>query len=343
MVRLKDIAERADVSVMTVSKALRDARDISAATKARIQLLARQMGYVPDSMAQGLRSRTTKLLGLVISAMTNPVFARTVLAIEERAHALGYDLILAHTLNETEREESCLRRLLSRRVDGLLIFPVYRLIPSSRIYEELRLRGTPTVILGQTAPFCSGFTNVETDDLNASYSATRHLIELGHKQIAYFTGPPASPAAAERLDGYRRALREARIESDDRLVFTAGSTIEEGQRAAAQMLEEHSAVTAVQTFNDLVAIGAGTLFLERGMRIPRDISLVGFGNILISEHFRVPLTTVRQPKHRLGIAAMEAMAKLLRHETVEPSRLSAEIVVRSSTSPPGKENSADPS
>jgi DNA-binding LacI/PurR family transcriptional regulator len=334
MVRLKDIAERANVSVMTVSKALRNASDISAATKARIKLLAQEMGYVPDSMAQGLRNRTTKLLGLVISAITNPEFARTVLAIEEGAHERGYDLILAHTLNQTAREEACLRRLLSRRVDGMFIFPVYRLAPASAMYEELKQRGTPTVILGKAPPFCSGFPSVETDDLNASYAAARHLIELGHKRIAYFTGPPGSPSAAERLEGYRRALREAHLEIDDNLVFTAGSTIEEGGKTAAQLLREQPSVTALQTFNDLVAIGAGSFLLDHGINIPRDLSVVGFGNILISEHFRVPLTTVRQPKYRLGVAAIEAMFKLIRHEPAEARRLSAEIVVRSSTAPP---------
>src|SRR5476651_296847 len=113
MVRLKDIAKHIGVSVMTVSKALRDAPDVSAATKAKIKSLAAQMGYVPDSSAQGLRTRTTKLFGLVISATTNPVFSRVVLAIEERAHELGYDVLLAHTLNNPDREEACIRRLLS--------------------------------------------------------------------------------------------------------------------------------------------------------------------------------------------------------------------------------------
>src|SRR5262245_28493851 len=110
MVRLKDIALRAGVSVMTVSKALRDEPDVSAATKTRVKLLAQQMGYVPDSTAQGLRTRTTKIFGVIISAMTNPIFARLVLALEERAHQLGYDILLAHSLNIAEREEACIRR-----------------------------------------------------------------------------------------------------------------------------------------------------------------------------------------------------------------------------------------
>jgi DNA-binding LacI/PurR family transcriptional regulator len=334
MIRLKDIAQRAGVSIMTVSKVLRDAPDISPATKARVRQLAEQMGYMPDSVAQGLRNRTTKLFGVVISATTNPVFARVLMAIEEKAYALGYDVILAQSMNTVEREDQLVRRLLSRRVDGLFINPVYRLDPTAAIYEELRRRNTPTVILGHRAPFCDNFVNVESDDLAASYSGTKHLLELGHKRIAFFIGAPAAPSSHERLEGYRRALREANIEPDDNLVFKAGSTTEEGEGAALQMLNEAPKATAVQTANDLVAIGAATIFLNQGIRIPQDLSVVGFGNIMISEYFRVPLTTVRQPKFRLGVAAMESMARLLRGEHPENKRLRAELVVRQSSGPP---------
>ncbi len=334
MVRLKDIAARANVSVMTVSKALRDEPDISAATKTRIKALAAEMNYVPDSIAQGLRNRTSKLFGLVISTMTNPVFSRMVLAIEERAFELGYDVVLAHTLNLPEREETHIRRLLSRRVDGIFIVPVYRLSPKAPVYEELRRRAVPTVILGHPAPFCADFTNVESDDLQGSYKATRHLLELGHKRIAFFSGHTASPAAQERFEGYRRALRESEIEMDDKLIFNSGNTLEEGESAALQMLDEMPHVTAVQANNDLVAIGAANVFLNQGIKIPEDISIVGFGNILTAEFFRVPLTTVRQPKARLGTAAVESMIKLLNGEKPANKRLPAELVIRKSTAAP---------
>jgi len=335
MVRLKDIAAQAGVSVMTVSKVMRDAPDISAATKVRVRALAEQMGYTPDSVAQGLRNKTTKLFGLVISAVTNPVFARVVMAIEERAHELGYDVILAQSLSLPEREHAVVRRLLSRRVDGLFITPTYRLDSSAPIYEELLKRGTPTVLLGHRAPFCEHFVNVETDDISASFTATKHLLDLGHKRIAFFAGPPAAPSSHERIEGYRRALRDANIEPDDKLIFNAGGTIEEGEKAALQMLQEAPGATAVQAVNDLVAIGAANVFLSQGLKIPQDLSLVGFGNILVSEHFRVPLTTIRQPKLRLGTAAMDSMLKLLNGTRLATKRLGAEIVIRqSSASPP---------
>jgi len=334
MVRLKDIAQVVGVSVMTVSKALRDEPDVSAATKARIKALAQQMGYVPDSSAQGLRTKTTKLLGLVIPATTNPIYARMVFAIEERAHELGYDVLLAQTENKPEREDACLRRLLSRRVDGLFITPVYRFEAEARIYQEILARQVPTVLLGQPGPFCKSFVSIEIEDLVASYNATKHLIGLGHKKIAYLTGPPAAPWAHERFEGYRRALREVNIEVDDKLVFQSGNTIEDGTKAALQMLNEDCHPTAIMAVSDLVAIGCAETLLQQGIKIPGDVSLVGFGNILAAEFYRVPLTTISQPKFRLGIAAIEALMSLIQGKIIQPKRLAAELVPRQSTAPP---------
>ena len=334
MVRLKDIAERAGVSIMTVSKALRGEPDVSPKTRAQVKQLAQEMGYVPNSAAQGLRSRTSKLFGVVISSITNPIFTRVVRAIEEHAHEAGYDLIITHTFNNPEREEINIRRLLSRHVDGFFISPVYRIENEARIYQELLTRGTPTVLLGHPAPFCNAFPAVSPDDLLAGYNITKHLLGLGHKRIAFLTGRLVAPWAQERLEGYRRALREAGLDVDERLVFTAGSTIEDGAKAGLQILNENCDATAVQAVNDLVAVGCANAFLQQGLKIPRDISVVGFGNILVSELFRVPLTTARQPKFRLGVAAVETMFKMLRRDRVESRRLPAELVVRESTATP---------
>jgi LacI family transcriptional regulator len=334
MIRLKDIAKHAGVSVMTVSKVLRDASDISAATKARVKLIAQQMGYVPDSTARCLRTRTSRFLGVIISSIANPVVSRVLLAIEERAHELGYEIILAQTLNREEREEACIQRLLSRRVDGLFISPVYRLRPDAPVYQRLQARGTPVVILGHSAPFCRQFANVETDDLQASQASTQHLLKLGHKQIAFFCGPQAAPWSQERFEGYRRALREADLPVEDRLIFQAGGSIEDGAKAALQFINESTQATAIQAANDLIAIGCADTFLNQGIKIPDHISIVGFGNVLTSEYFRVPLTTIREPKYRLGIAAMDTMVKLLQGERPPNKRLPAEFIPRQSTAAP---------
>ena len=331
MVRLKDIAERAGVSVMTVSKALRNAPDVGAGTGLRIKQLAQQMGYVPDSSAQGLRTRRTRLFGLLIPSISNPIFSRIVLALEEHAFQLGYDVLVAHTLDEPEREETCLRRFLSRRVDGLFISPVYRMGSEAPIYRELAAQRVPTVLLGHPAPFCNQFYNVEADDLLGSYFLTQHLLKLGHKRIAFLAGPQATPWNQERFEGYRRALREAGQDVEDKLVFQAGLGLEDGAKAAAQMINEACEATAIQAVNDMVAVGCAEVFLKQGVKIPEELSVAGFGNTLLAEHFRVPLTTVGQPKYRLGRAAVELMQKLLQGEPAESKRLSAELVARASS------------
>lgn len=336
MVRLVDIAAKVGVSVMTVSKALRDQPDVAAKTRSRIKAAAQEMGYVPDSSAQSLRTRATKIFGLVIPSTTNPIFARMVYALEERCQELGYDLLLTHTHNKIEREGMCIRRLLARRVDGIFVTPVYRMESDARIYRELAASNTPTVLLGSPGPFCTQFVSVQTDELPASYAVTKHLLELGHQRIAYFTGPLPAIWAQERYEGFRRAHREAGLEVDDALIFHAGSTIEDGAKAALQFANERCNATAIQAANDLVAIGCASTLLQQGLRIPQDYSLAGFGNILVAEYFRIPLTTVRQPKFRLGIAAMELMQQLLQGQTVESRRLPAELIVRDSTARPTK-------
>lgn len=334
MVRLVDIAARVGVSVMTVSKALRDQPDVAAKTRNLIKATAKEMGYVPDSSAQSLRTRATKLFGLVVPSTTDPVFYRLIYAVEERARESGYDVLLCHTHDKIEREELCIRRLLARRVDGIFVAPVYRMESTGKIYQALTASKTPTVVLGSPAAFCNQFPCVQTDELPASQAVTRHLLELGHRRIAYFTGPLPALWAQERYEGFRRAHREANLEVDDALVFHAGSTIEDGAKATLQFANEKCAATAIQAANDLVAIGCVETLQQQGLRIPQDLSVAGFGNGLLAKHFRVPLTTARQPKYRMGIVAVEMMLQLLQGKAVENRRLPAELVPRASTAAP---------
>ena len=333
MVRLKDIAAAAGVSVMTVSKAIRDKPDLATGTKVRLRALASAMGYVPDAAATGLRNKKTRLLGLVIPTPTDPIYSRVLVALEEYAHQWGYDILLGHSLGKVEREEAVVRRFLARRIDGLLIVPVYRMSHSSVVFDDLRKQKIPVVLLGPSAPFCEGFSSVETDDLAASALMTRHLIELGHKRIIFLAGPMNAPWASDRLEGYRRAHREAGFPVDDQLVFSAGATVGEGSAAALHFIQENPGATAIQAVNDLVAIGAGDTLLNQGIRIPQDLSLVGFGNVLISEFFRVPLSTVRQPKFRLGAVAMDLLQERLLGQVTKSVRLPAELVIRASSGP----------
>jgi LacI family transcriptional regulator len=221
--------------------------------------------------------------------------------------------------------------MLSRRADGLFISPVYRIGDQAPIYQELLARKVPTVLLGHTAPFCQHFSNVESDDLLGGYALTRHLLKLGHKRIAFLTGPAGTPWTQERFEGYRRALRESGMDVDDKLVFQAGRTMEEGAKAALQLIAEGCDATAIQAINDLVAAGCAEVLLKQKLKIPEDISITGFGNTMLSEYFLVPLTTVSQPKYRLGLAAVEAMVRLLKGERAESKRLPTELITRASS------------
>lgn len=334
MVSLKDIAARTGLSLMTVSKALRDAPEVAATTRERVKQVAAELGYVPNTLARALRTRTTKFFGLLLPTITNPFHARIVVAIEERAFGMGYDVILAHSLGLVEREDACLERFVSRGVEGVFLAPVYRLAAESRGCRLLLERQIPTVILGPVAQFCQTFPNVETDDLHGSYELTRHLLELGHRRILFLAGPTGSPVARERLEGYRRALRDAEIEVDDRLILVAGSTTDDGTQAGQQLLAEPTDATAIQAVNDQVAVGCAHVLLAHGIRIPADLSLGGFGNIAMGEHFRVPLTTVHQSKFKLGQAAMDAMMALKQGQRPDTTRLPTRLIVRESTAPP---------
>lgn len=335
MVRLKDIAEQLGVSLMTVSKALRDAKDIAPETKARVKLKADELGYVVNLAAQGLRYRKSYLLGLVIPSLANPVFARMVSAIEERAEAERYGVLLAQTHNYAEREDAALERLLERRVDGVLVWPVVRQNSHSPGFQRLKARGTPVVVLGpRVANFMADFLSIAGEELEGSQRVTQHLLQLGHLRIAYLCGPSLAVWAQERYEGYKRGLRDGGLEVEDSLVFQAGATIEDGAKAALQMIHESCRATAIQCANDLVAIGCGETLLKQGLRIPEDFSLAGYGNTMVAEHFRTPLTTVRQPKARLGVTAVEALLKLMAGERPPVSRLPAPLVIRASTAAP---------
>lgn len=179
----------------------------------------------------------------------------------------------------------------------------------TRGYREVQASRIPVVLLGSPAAFCSQFVSVQSEELAASFAATQHLLELGHTRIAYFTGPLPAIWAQERYEGFRRAHREAGLDVDDRLVFHAGSSIEDGAKAALQFINEKCDATAIQAVNDLVAIGCAETLAPQGLRIPDDLSLVGFGNDRAAEHFRVPLTTINQPKFRLGHAAVDVMQR----------------------------------
>ena len=185
---------------MTASKALRDKPDVAPGTQSQDQAYSHQMGYVPDRCGQYLRGRRTYLIGICAPTAADPTVTPTIAAIHEFVYGLAYDLMLTTTQNSAEREEAAISRMIGGQVEGLFIIPTYRPAPEAPAYLQLTESQIPTIVPGETAQFCHGFVNVQGDDLAASQAVTRHLSALGHKLIAFLTGPLSEPWAEERLE-----------------------------------------------------------------------------------------------------------------------------------------------
>lgn len=336
MVRLADIAKAAGVTTMTASRALRNTPHVAAATRHRIQQLAKQMGYVPDFTARSLRTRSQQLLGLIVPNLDDPVFSRLMASINDRALEAGYDLLIAQSMGQIEREQKAVRHFLARRVDAMMIAPVFRPAHKVELYEELQQRGVKVLVMGAPPAFAGAFPYLEPDDIEGARQATLHLVGLGHRRICYLAGPPVQCTSLRRFEGFRKALRESGLDVRDELVFSAGWSIADGEHAALLMLQERANPTAILAAHDWAAVGAARTLLRQGLRVPEDISIVGFGNTPLAENFGIPLTTVRQPKTSWGELAVETVLRMIQGEKVPSRSIPTELLVRESTSAPAK-------
>jgi LacI family transcriptional regulator len=334
MATLKDIASTLNLSTMAVSKALRDAPDISAATKARVQAEAKRRHYVPNRAAQNLRLQRTGLIGVVVPQINHTFYSNLVWGIERQAEALGLQMILAHSLDRPEQEMQEVQKLIARQIEVLLLVPAVRWQNRLATLEMLRTSRTPTVLLENYPAGAENFPGVRwvvSDDRHGGHLATAHLLERGHREILFLAGPNGSSSSAGRFSGYQRALAEAGIEYTDARVFLAGRDIESGSAAMAQALSEKVPCTAVVAHNDSVAIGAIDTLHKQGFRVPEDVSVVGFGDGLLAENFRVPLTTIRAPKTEMGETGLRLARELQAGTAAEARELPVEIMVRAST------------
>ena len=306
MATLKDIASSLNLSVMAVSKALRDAPDIGEKTKERVRLEAKRLGYIPNHMARSLRGGLTQMLGVVLPALNDPYAANILRGLDEEASARSYHLLVAGSGDNVAMELSAVFRMMERRVEAVFIYPLVRMQQRSVLLDAAAQHDVPIIFLhhypANTAQYAkAGWLTV--DSQKGSEMATRYLIERGHRSILYLSGPPSSSSAAEHMTGYRRALAAAGIPYEDDKVFLAGMDIEQGREAMARALAEESKFSAVVCGSDPVAIGAIDLLKKQGYKVPEDVSVVGFGDGLLAANYSIPLTTVRHPQVDLGKAA----------------------------------------
>jgi DNA-binding LacI/PurR family transcriptional regulator len=306
-ITIADVARQAGVSTATVSRVLAGLGGARPATRARIEGIARDLGYRPSAVARSLKMRTTRTLGLVVTSIENPYFPQLVRAVEDAAHREGYALLLCNA-EDVDRKAFYLDLLVDRRVDGVVI-------AASGLGEvdraRLRAARLPIVLVNTVARGLH-LPSVVSDNRAGGRLAGDHLISLCHRSIGVLTAGPQNADAPLRLAGVRDAARRAGLDPQ-RLPVTIGEPgVAGGEAAMAEMLERSPGVTAIVAYNDLVAIGAMRALRARGRRVPRDVSIVGFDDVDLATYLDPPLTTIAQSTADLGRIAVGRLVDLLR-------------------------------
>jgi LacI family transcriptional regulator len=323
-----DVAGRAGVSAATASRVLSgSAHAVSVGTRRRVLAAARGLGYLPNMLARSLLTRETSAVGVLVPDVSNPYYAVILRGIEDAAGETGRAVILCNTDRRPDKLRSYLRTLLERRVDGLIVAG-----GAIRRADLAHLRGAPPVVVvgRHDVPFPS----VRVDNVRAAMAATRHLIDLGHRRIACLAGPPASSTAVDRLAGYRRALLSSglAVRPDD--VVTAEFSLDGGRRGAERLYARDDPPTAVVAGSDQMAIGVLRALHERGLRVPDDVSVVGFDDSPLAACTIPALTSVAIPMYEIGRGAMGLLLRLLQGGRAASVAMPAELRVRETTAPP---------
>ncbi len=324
-VSIKDIAKAAGVSPSTVSRALNDHPHIRDETKLLIHNLAKQMGYVPSGLARSLVARRTATIGVAITDLADPYYARLMLGIEAAAAGHHYQVVLSSYYRDATRELAIVRDFHMRRVDGIIV-------TGSEIEEAYH----PTenhffmpVVLINRPNYCH---SVSVDRLLGAQKIVEHLIELGHRRIAHITEGAKFRAKSRRLQGYVAALTKHQLEVDGNLIVDGDGGISGGLQAAPGLLDLAEPPTAIFCFNDLTAIGAINALRQRGYDVPQAVSVAGYDDLEMAAYYHPALTTVRQHTFQLGQSAVNMLLKLIQGEAeVSPVMLVPELVIRQST------------
>lgn len=328
-VTLRDIAERTGFSINTVSHALKNKTDISKETRELIQKTAQEMGYIGNASASFLRSGISKTIAIILGDISNPHFSIMVREIENYIRGLGYTPFILNTEEDEEIEYRAILSAAQKNVDGVILCPVQR---SRNNILFLQKTGIPFVLIGRR------FTDLDTDyvvcdDENGGYIAARYLLELGHRDILFLNAPLHISSSAERLHGFHRAFLEKGAPYHPDLVYSGSAQSGGWGQVLEAALKRHPSVTAVLSFSDLIAWEAVLALNQLGLRVPKDISVMGFDNIQSRFHFPVLLTTVSSSKRTMATAAAELLLQKIQGEAHEQIILPTKLIVRESTQP----------
>jgi LacI family transcriptional regulator len=328
---MSDVARKARVSLMTVSRVINNKGDVSPETRQRVLKVIDSLGYRPSGIARSLATRETTTIGLVVPDVSNPFFAEVTRGVEQLAYSRGYHVFLCNTEEDPQREVAVIQSLEEKRVDGLILC-------SSRL-EEAELTGIiaalPAVVLVNRSLDAATRESVDTvnlDDERGGRIAAQHLIQSGHRQIGFLAGPPTSYSGAGRRKGFLAALQEAGIRVADGWVSPCQPSVEAGYEGARSLLTEYPELTALYCYNDLVAVGVLQACKELRRRVPQDLAIVGNDDIPAAAFVSPTLTTCRVPRYELGARAVNALLERLRDCPRDCSQiiLQPELVVRES-------------
>lgn len=331
-VRLKDIARDLGVSLITVSKALRGAEDISEETRQRVLKRMAELNYRPNMMARGLASGKSFIVGLVVPDLLHPFFAEFAKSLNGVLRKHNYGLILASSEEDPEIEQQEIRTVLARGVDALLIASCQSTLQGFYGIEDQR---TPFILVDRDFPRLRAHF-IGTDDYAAGLMATKHLLSTGKRRIAHISAPELGPGA-DRLRGYKDALKECGLPVRPRDIISNARVEELGEDSGYQgmrkLLQSRPLPDAVFCYNDLTAIGAIHATLDVGLSVPSDIAFVGCGNVRYSDYLQVPLSSIDQVTSELGARAGTLALELISNPSSSPQhiRIEPRLVVRASS------------
>lgn len=303
---LKEIAETLGISITTVSKALKNYSDVSAKTKKTVIALAEELNYTPNSFAVNLRTKESKTIGLIIPEVVHHFFSNVINGIIAEAEKEGYLVIILQSNESLELEKKQVALLINKRVDGIIMSLSNESNNDLHIKEILR-KEIPFVQFDKISKLIPS-SKVIINDRKAAMEAVQHLIDKGCKKIAHIRGPENPQNAIDRFLGYKSALEKNGIVYDSKLVYTCTYvTFEEGIEFAKQIIEEHPDVDGIFVITDLVAVGVLAYFNEKGIRVPKQIAVIGFSNWFMSQVITPKLSTVDQPSYEMGVTAFNVL------------------------------------
>jgi len=325
-VTISDIARKADVSASTVSRVLSGTVKVSEEKREAVLNAVSDLNYQPNVFARGLASGRSMAIGVLTQNFGSPFYDAIIQGVVEGLNRTEYFPIFADGQWQPQIEVEAIRAMMRRQVDGLIVLGGF--LPVEDI-EQLA-RDIPLIIVARrVADFKENCVCI--DNVAASYLATQHLIDLGHRRIAHVCGRPDHPDARDRKQGYLNALTDAGIELNPDLIIEGNFRRQSGVLAVEMLFSGTNAFSAIFTANDQMAYGVRLGLYRRGIRVPEDVSLVGFDDEPAAAFMIPPLTTVRQPAVELGLEAARIVLARLKGETTSPARLKAELVVREST------------